>query len=136
MGDLAGSPYSLNRGISDVMNEKCLNSTESFSAKREPGIRLVRYGLLLLALLLPATTLPNLESVSPFAVESEAACEDVTECSSFTAGHRQRKRRARPTHGRSAYAAHAARPFSARSRPAHCFDGHRIRNGLLAPMRC
>ena len=103
------------------------------SLDRDAVFRTLRFGLLLLGLCLPAV----LPSVAAFGSESDASCEDVTECIGCTEIGRLRSRRS-DQRSRSDCCACATRcpVVSAQWPVGQAVDGHRITNELLAPMRC
>lgn len=103
----------------------------------ESGCGLLRFGLLLTALLLPGTASAVAESVTSVGSETGFACEVVTECMTPAENQRLRKRRTcQPCWCRRTHS-HAERTIMyAWQVDAHCVGKHRIRNKMLAPMRC
>ena len=104
----------------------------------EIRFRFVRLVLsLLVVTLTPNTTLSNTESVASNASEAESPWEDATEClaSAGTKLARNSQRR-RPFSTHRNILTGSGTCLSRFFCPVHCLDGHRIRNGLLAPLRC
>lgn len=114
-----------------------LNKIKTRSFECPSGFKWVQIGLLLLALLLPGAARSVFESATSFGAESESSCEVDKECMPLTEARRLRK-------GRSGQPCWLGDPISsaqrtivsARQFDGHGIEGHRIRNGLLAPLRC
>jgi hypothetical protein len=101
------------------------------------GFRAVRFGMLLIGLLLPGAAPAVVESVISFGSESEVACEDVAECITQADTHRPRKRRSCQSGWSRRRISCAERTIEPGSMlDGHGTSGHRNSNGLLAPMRC
>lgn len=126
--------------ILDEMNSTHINTTENSAQpgtdQRQSCLAWLRYGCLVVALLLPSASPSNCQSNFLFSSESESAYEDITECVSVVAAARQRKSRSGESVSRLGHLSSVSRTSVLQLRPVHCFDGHRIRNGMLAPMRC
>lgn len=98
---------------------------------------LLRSGLLLIGLLLTAAAPAVVESVNAFGSETEVACEDVTESILLTETHWLGKRRSRQSGRSHRRISSADRTIvSARKVDGHGASGHRLRNGMLAPLQC
>ncbi len=93
--------------------------------------------LVLLALLLPCTA-PTI-GLSAFAVaaECETDCEDVQECLTESQAKQLRKDRSWQSVRYVLNAAVHDRPtLTHRQAASHFYAGHRLANGLLAPLQC
>ncbi len=97
-----------------------------------------RPSFLMVVLLVP--TLTPAVSVSLFlqSAESEAACEDIEEC--LTTAEAQRSRKHRFVRAErlciNLTVGAAIGKLAENQSAAHCFGGHRLPNGILAPLRC
>jgi hypothetical protein len=101
-----------------------------------PGSCVTR-ALLLGALLIPCTTVCITSSLFSIAAEAEVSFEDLDECWSVSQTSRRNQMRIRSGGGslmRAVDFEHPARVGHWAT--AHFLSGHRLANGLLAPLRC
>lgn len=98
---------------------------------------LLRCGLLVIGLLLPGVAPAVVESVVSLGSETEVEGEDITECMTQAETHRLRKRRAyQPRTSHRSISASDRTTGSDWMLGRRGMSGHRISNGLLAPIRC
>ncbi len=103
----------------------------------EAGRSFLRFALLLFGLSLPAAVPSVFVTVTTFGSEAEVVCEDFAEMMSITESGRLRKGRScQPRWSRCQIPSARRTIVSACQQNWHRIGGHRIRNGLLAPIRC
>ena len=91
---------------------------------------------LLIAFCLPCATPAVAESMLSLATEMETTCEDSSECLAIPEASRFSRQRQLLWHVRVDSLAGASGSATHRSAGRLVFAGHRLGNGLLAPLRC
>jgi hypothetical protein len=103
-------------------------------SQRAAGLSFLRFAWLLIGLSLPAAGPSAVASVTTFGSEAEAGCEELMGFAEI--GRLRKSRSCQPRWSGYQISSAQRTIISARQHSGHRIDGHRIRNGLRAPMRC